>query len=342
MNHLDELRRNRAGVTLIELITVLTIIAFLTSLSLPAVLSSREASRLAACRNNLKQIGIAVQTYEGSWSSFPPSYLAKAGDSPFTNYYGYYSLFTKILPGLGEQAAYNALNFMVDTWPTDGYLAGFVPMAYRSNVINSTVCDLTISVLLCPSDGSPSPRHGCNYRGNTGVGPGMAAWAETPDGGNGVFPELRPVRTSRITDGLSQTASVSERVRGSRRQPIDPSRDMYAQACLAFTADQALACCRISAEDSRLEGFSGSGSFWFWCGRERTLYSHTQTPNGRIPDCVASGSPCSHGMSTARSFHAGGVNTLYCDGSVRFSRNSVALNVWRALGTIAGGEIVSP
>ena len=86
--------------------------------------------------------------------------------------------------------------------------------------------------------------------------------------------------------------------------------------------------------------FRSGGLWWFWTGKDQTLYTHTQPPNGRIVDCLTSGQQPPSGMVTARSMHPGGVNALMGDGSVRFVSDSIDPAVWRGLGTRNGAELV--
>ena len=88
--------------------------------------------------------------------------------------------------------------------------------------------------------------------------------------------------------------------------------------------------------------YTYSGSWWFWTGKECSLYNHTQAPNGHVPDCIHGSCVTSIAMSTARSFHPGGVNLLFGDGSVTFVREGLDQAIWRSLGTRNGGELVDP
>lgn len=105
------------------------------------------------------------------------------------------------------------------------------------------------------------------------------------------------------------------------------------------TADQLITACRLAAR-SNGRSFVDGGRWWFWSGRERTLYNHAQAPNGRVPDCLFWSMISSAGMATARSLHPGGVNVGLGDGSVRFVKDSIVPSVWRAIGTRNGGELV--
>jgi prepilin-type processing-associated H-X9-DG protein len=207
------------------------------------------------------------------------------------------------------------------------------------NPMNATVYTARIGQFLCPSD-QRWPDGGSNYRGNAGVGPVFHMSAEAPDSGNGLFPEVGLVTPGFVPDGLSQTAAFSERVIGAGREwPLRPDRDVFAQMPWAFTADEVLRACRISARPESMGGFPWSGRWWFWTGRERTLYAHAQPPNGRIPDCMYRSGIPSQGMVTARSRHPGGVNVVMGDGSVRFVTDGTAPAIWRALGSRNGRDI---
>ena len=210
----------------------------------------------------------------------------------------------------------------------------------QSNLANATVSGLSLSVFLCPSDGGMFRETGTNYRGNTGIGPAFMVWVETPDSGNGVFPEMEAIRPADIRDGLSHTVAFSEPVRGSgQAKSLDPERDVFRRPGIANTGDQLLKACQVRARPGN-PGYATSGRWWFWTGRGRTLYTHTQEPNGAIPDCSYGNFLPEIDMATARSRHPGGVNAFMADGSVRFVSDTIARAVWRGLGTRNGGELV--
>ncbi len=207
--------------------------------------------------------------------------------------------------------------------------------------INTTALFAHVRIFLCPSDGGPFEVAGNNYRGNVGVGIDYATSAESRDSGNGLFLERGVVRPAFVTDGLSHTAAFSERLRGSNEQarPV-PERDFWSMPSDVATADEALLGCRIAARPGATLVFTVGGRWWFWPGRERTLYSHTQEPNGRVPDCLFPFGVTAAGMATARSWHSGGVCVLMGDGSERFVLETIDRSVWRGLGTRNGGELV--
>ncbi|MGC8639384.1 MAG: DUF1559 domain-containing protein [Isosphaeraceae bacterium] len=333
--------RGGSGFTLIELLVAMGIISILVGLLLPAVQAARETARRSSCSNNLRQIGLAMHGYLAAHSAFAPADMGyyNWGDRPA--YYGYESPLTRLLPYLDQIPLYNAVNFSVGTFPPDTFGMGSLPPdRVALNLMNSTVSTTRLVLFLCPSDRRPPGAPGCNYRGNTGVGPQFDTLSEFPDSGNGLFPECSLVTPARVPDGLSHTAAFSERIIGSG-QPSSPSpaRDMYLLPAFVRTADDLLRACTISVNPA-IAPYTDAGMWWFWTGRERTLYSHTQTPNGRIVDCIAGNCMPAIGMSTAKSFHPGGVNTLMGDGSVRFVPSSISLGVWRGLGTRNGSELV--
>ena len=329
----------RPAFTLIELLVTIGILSILIALLLPAVQSTREAARRSQCQNNLHQIGLALSGYEASNRCFPIVITTKTYSDEI-RYYGIYSVQSRLLLHLDVVPLYNAINFQTGTVPIDTFYFEPSSQLRRLNTANATVYRAGISFFLCPSDGGPFAQAGNNYRGNTGVGPYPEPWAESPDSGNGLFPEMGTVTLSRVPDGLSHTIAFSERLRGSDRQPPDPERDMFKRMGIVHTADQLLIACQIAARPSSTPGYVTNGQWWFWAGRERTLYNHAQVPNGSIPDCTYGAMLPMLDMATARSRHPGGVNVLMGDGSGRFVLDSISQAVWRGLGTRNGRELV--
>jgi prepilin-type processing-associated H-X9-DG protein len=318
---------------------VVGVLCILAALAMPAVQSAREASRRAQCQNNLRQIGLSLNSYHTSYNCFPPSVTTRQR-SDGTFYGGLYSAHLRLLPYLDQVPVYNAANFETGTWPPDTYMVPITDLQLMANLVNATVYQTQINVFLCPSDGGPFAKSGNNYRGNTGVGPRGSPWAESPDSGTGLFPEGGTLSAADVPDGLSHTVAFSERVRGSGKLPPDPERDAFRRLGIVNTADQLLTACRIAARPGNAEGFVDHGRWWFWTGRERTLYNHAQTPNGPIPDCTYGAALPMIDMATARSRHRGGVNVLMGDGSERFVPGSISLEVWRGLSTRYGNELV--
>ncbi len=342
-------RFNRRGFTLIELLVVVGVVSLLMALLLPAVQSAREAARRAQCQNNLHQIGIALQGYETDYQCFPV--CCTNFDVP-TNipgvmipvYTGEFAIHTRLLPYLELRPVYHAINFAAGTTPLDGFAYAITP-EWRSLVsINATALSVRVGTFLCPSDPGPFAETGTNYRGNVGLGPAWGTTAEYRDSDNGLFIQcvwnglLRPAS---VTDGLSHTAAFSERLRGSGQTGSPtPERDFWPMSRHIVSADQLLLGCQVAARPGATPTFTSGGRWWFWQGREWTEYTHTQQPNGRVPDCLFPHMVSAIGMATARSWHLGGVNALMADGSTRFAMETIDRSIWRGLGTRNGGELV--
>ncbi len=226
----------------------------------------------------------------------------------------------------------------------DVFAGGLLPEAPSLVAVNATAQMTRVETFLCPSDGGRFSATGTNYRANVGLGPANDTTAEYRDSDNGLF--IQYVRNglsrpSSVTDGLSHTAAFSERMLGSGQIGWpDPSRDFWPMTPEAASADQTLQACQIAARPEAAPTFTISGRWWFWDGREWTQYTHTQQPNGRVPDCLIPHMIGCFGMATARSRHLGGVNALMGDGSTRFVNETIDLSVWRSLGTRNGAELV--
>ena len=331
--------KRRTGLTLIEVLVVIGIIAMLAALVLPAVQSAREAARRMQCASNLRQLGLALQHYHDVNLTYPPR--SSTGGRPPNVHPGFYSVHARILLYLEQVPLYSAINFEVGTVPLETMaMVGPLPGYEGAIAANMTAASTGVRVFLCPSDPGPWPVAGCNYRGNTGVGPEGYTFAEFRDSGNGLLPEVERVSMASVPDGLSHTAAFSERIRGSGQKHLpDPSHDYFALYAGAKSADQLLLGCRAAARAGSMS-FVDGGRWWFWTGRERTLYNHAQTPNGPVADCLTPNWITGYGMATARSFHPGGVNLAMGDGSVRFASERIDQAVWRGLGSRNGHEPV--
>jgi len=352
--------RTRRGFTLIELLVVIAIIAVLIALLLPAVQSAREAARRAQCVNNLKQIGLAVHNYHSSVNSLP------WGDGPW---WIEWSAHTLLLPYIEQGPIYNAINF-ADTQPIGQ--GSFVINA----PVNTTACYRVISGFLCPSDQDrlTDPNGHNNYMANSGSAPncdyGGNAWAPSwnqPASGpfiyssNGV--DTGPpgfgggsVNLAGVTDGTSNTAAFSERVKaignnfGATTAPFDGSTPTASLATpqavpnnVESTPQAYYQICSQTppvpvGQNQDAANFSDdniSGAMWVSGQPALTRYIHVMPPN--TWSC-RSGLQIAH---VASSHHPGVVNVLFCDGSVRVIKSSINLQTWWALGSRAGHEVIS-
>jgi hypothetical protein len=213
---------------------------------------------------------------------------------------------------------------------------------------NATVQRVSLAYLLCPSDLDrlTAPQGHVNYCTNAGTDHDFASKASP----TGLFAQSpyspSPVRLADIVDGLSQTAAVSERVKGLANasdayDPLLPSSSLVEASGLnAATQDYFRACTRTGPTQGvtlHLNRDIGAlGAYWFYGGPTSSRYNHIMPPNSWS---CASGQ--TDGAYTASSRHPGIVQVLLADGSARIVKQTVAVPVWWALGTRAGGEIVS-
>jgi prepilin-type N-terminal cleavage/methylation domain-containing protein/prepilin-type processing-associated H-X9-DG protein len=355
----------RRGLTLLELLVVIAIIGVLLALLLPAVQQAREAARRIQCANNLKQIGLALHSYHAAVGSLP------WGQGPFGwNDWGAVAL---ALPHLEQAALYDSINFAADLLPArPGCPANVTAQAARLDVL---ICPSDEDRLTNPEGHTNyAGNAGSNplFFGRATAGPAfpVAAVAPTPDG-LFAFVSASPdppfgtvVSFARVTDSLGQTALFSERVKGiGTGNQLDPLRPTTAVAGVArpggtttsgAPADSVpqpyYAACRDApptasnlATDAGPDGVGwyAYGMHW-WTGHPYSgRYNHVMPPNTWSCAYDVNGIINDNGANPASSRHPGSVNVLFVDGSVRSVKESVAVPVWWALGTRAGGEIVS-
>lgn len=325
------------GFTIVELLVSITIIGLLMALVLPAVQSARESARRVTCINHLKQYGAAITGFETTHREFP------AGFGPYQS---------SNQSGLGQSPIAQAISWL--GYPT--YSEFLAPNAYHSPRqydpgLWPAWSRVSIPVLLCPSDqGLP----GTNYVACTGSQPHGNATGEA-GGSKGAFSAIQGKKPGDITDGQSMSVAASERIQSNSAGSYDRDRDIWGTGLNVdwiTDADQMVQLC--GSLNTQPPGFYPHvGWSWDNAAYGAGLYNHLGVPNSPIPDCVSSEVQCppslgtalvpqfsTIGMSTARSRHPGGVNVLFMDGGVRFTSNSVDLHVWRAIGTIASGEVV--
>ncbi len=334
--------RRRRGFTLIELLVVIAIIGVLISLLLPAVQSAREAARRVQCTNNLKQLGLALHSYHDSAGRFPFGGIVLAANHPYVlsgfTRQGHFrwSTLAQLTPFLEKSTVFNAINLAL-------------PILDGASVImpqNSTTNNTIVAEFLCPSDsrGRCLPDYAAsNYMASTGDGVrGNGFGVANPAFGepNGVFFFNSSVSLAQVTDGTGYTAFVSESLigdgsaSGTRSSPVDPAM-VAVQVSGGSPVYTPLSDAECAAASST---FYRRNSAWVQGSYQHALYSHYLTPNSKTLDCYRQQY---HGWKAPRSRHAGGVNVLFGDGTVRFVKDTVSPPTWRALGSKDGGEIVS-
>jgi prepilin-type N-terminal cleavage/methylation domain-containing protein/prepilin-type processing-associated H-X9-DG protein len=294
-----------AGFTLVELLVVITIIGVLLGLLLPAVQAAREASRRSRCGNNLHQLGVAIQSYHSQLGSFPPgAHLHAVEWQPSISWR------VMILPFLEESVAYERIH------PTpDG---GAADWSARS---------LVIDPLLCPSAPLPSGASGAapvsHYSGVSG--PGRTEHRITLESDqcgdiytDGVlFPNSR-TRIAKIEDGTSHTLAIGER--------IYIFRDWMTGAYWVDTPPTQI--CTGASSNIRYPINADVNQFGYYVG------------DGSAP-ASAKLSMLLNDLFFG-SYHPGGAQFCFADGSVHMLSESIDFTVFGDLSTIAGGETTHP
>jgi len=352
-------RRSR-GFTLIELLVVIAIIAVLVALLLPAVQQAREAARRAQCKNNLKQLGLAVANYEGTHTMLPSVYSFGAANS------GNFSVQAQLLGFMDQAGLQSFLDFSLKMQ------IGCCPGDVNAPFVGPT--KTTLSFFRCPSDPGPDlvdVKSGTtggatgatfqyatnNYHINFVTAVGKLYDTRLPS--DGICWANSNVRFRDVTDGISNTSFFAESVIGLPIQSGAPAPTTDAQRRRTYMNVQcAWASSTVppvtpglasgystpvdpnqffAATSAVMNGWSGQrGAGWIH-GREYwTGYHHYHTPNSVIPDMGT----CGYGVFAARSEHAGGIHTLLGDGAVKFVSDNIDLGQWRALGTRNGEDIV--
>lgn len=311
----------RSGFTLIELLVVVFILCILGALIVPAVQSAREAARRATCANNLKQMGLSLQNYAQTCGVYPPVHIL----SDRLSSTDYLSPQLRLLPYLEQGALYSSINISI-AWRE--YLDA-------PSLENRTYRNTVIFTFLCPSDAQVNRMN--NYRLNGGrfnVGNAGRVY----DGPFNIGTTPSPVS---ITDGLSHTVVMSERIAGSfsagRASDMRDLKSSKAVSPIVSDAQYIPVC----VGDPGGIWNPWAGRYWFYAGFANTLYNHNGSPNDLRPTCYTGGATDSGagGLSPPRSNHPGGVNALYGDSHVTNVINSIDTRVWIALGTHDSGDL---
>jgi prepilin-type N-terminal cleavage/methylation domain-containing protein/prepilin-type processing-associated H-X9-DG protein len=372
--------RRPVGFTLIELLVVIAIIAVLIALLLPAVQSAREAARRTQCTNNLKQLGLALANYESATSAYPQGYAQAAPGNVYSiqnldSGWGTYSPHTLILPYMEQGPVYNAVNFSIctETNLDQGIQATAIGTRVQSFLCPSSGLaqgQMYGCLGVAPFDLIRNP--GNNYWAS--VGPCCLPWASAkPPGLFAIVKVGDPglVRISDITDGTSNTIAFGEWKMGdfnsnqlSLQDAIDilqnqvgsfgswsnnVTSSMPTAGLPAFTAF--LNTCQAAAPNSINPGNpnwktnkSTMGRDWSDAQFGHTLGTTFLAPNPPYYNCNMEswgGDFDAPGMYNLSSFHPGGANAAFADGSVRFIKSSTQMNIIWYLGSKAGGEVMS-
>jgi prepilin-type N-terminal cleavage/methylation domain-containing protein/prepilin-type processing-associated H-X9-DG protein len=344
----------RKAFTLIELLVVIAIIAVLIALLLPAVQAAREAARRSQCTNNLKQMGLAMHNYEAGQGAFPPGGESTnfSASPPATQFVDNgWSTLARLLPFMEGSAQFNSMNFAVAYDELSG--------------MNFTASAAVVNVFMCPSavhssgvrdSGDPTDPltktfgygYGYNDYGPTvytdidpnGQGGGSGASAATPFRNknarvNGLLKQGKTA-IAEATDGTSNTIAIGEDA-GRDERFLSPYTEISA-----------------NGGDPRGRGPAGPNSakrYWRWAEPDGGFGVSGQ-PNNKVrpmnettpwqapPGALNTAGNNAGANDELFSFHPGGVNVLFGDGSVKFVKDSVNVKTLRGLVTLSGGEVL--
>ena len=337
----------RRAFTLIELLVVIAIIAILIALLLPAIQQAREAARTSTCRNNLKQIGVALQNYQETYQRFPPSFCIQQGTT-LTGNNGSWSIHGRLLSFMEEASVFQQIRLDI-AW--DAQTGTGVPI-------------LGVPTYVCPSDplgDSVRTKNGSPYVHPQTYGFNFGTWLvwdpSAGRGGDGAFFPNSGLRPRDFTDGMSSTMAVAE-VKAFTpyfRNTSDPGPTVPSSPSGVAALDSG-AQFKLGPDDNDNTGHTE------WCdGRvHHSGITTVFTPNTRVEYLHTDGNTYdvdynsqqegrsttqpTYAAVTARSHHQQMVNVLLLDGSVRSVADSISLPIWRALGTrkrASGEPIVS-
>jgi len=312
----------RRAFTLVELLVVIAIIALLIALLLPAVQSSREAARRTSCSNRLRQLALGCLTFESARRALPPgttrNNIADGGGintvSP--------SWIARILPYIEEQSLHARIDWMVSP---------------GNRPPNNVIPAIVLPALRCPADATPFAQANTgptNYVASVGNRDHILPTSTPHQGAFHVaFDRGRPLKD--FTDGTSKTLLLSECLVNS------PFIKYYGTAGGTGAYNSCLA--GTEPPHTANEGNAGRGATWFMGTNTHDWAFHSTLPPN---DPLTAGGECMlwthQGTYPARSRHAAGVNAARVDGSVGFASDGIDILVWRAAGTVNGGEPAGP
>jgi prepilin-type N-terminal cleavage/methylation domain-containing protein/prepilin-type processing-associated H-X9-DG protein len=305
---------SRKAFTLIELLVVIAIIAILIALLLPAVQQAREAARRTQCRNNMKQLGLALHNYHDTAGVLPPGHIGRC-TTPVLNATG----LTMLLPMLDQGPLYNKFNFSgsVNAYSDMGLTVSDDPMTNG----NGPLVKIVLQAFLCPTDGGstviPSPTGGYGISPmNTGNGGAKTNydfvttstynacdnWSSIPNTVRSMFGDNSRCGLTDVKDGTSNTAMMAE-----------TTRDVYNGGTNAW-GYRGHVMVGMNLASSAINNWT---------------YGATRYPQGQLGSWGYVGS-----------LHAGGMNILMGDGAVRFISENIDTLMRQRLAYMSDGQVI--
>jgi prepilin-type N-terminal cleavage/methylation domain-containing protein/prepilin-type processing-associated H-X9-DG protein len=313
-------RRSRRAFTLVELLVVIAIIGILVALLLPAVQAAREAARRMSCTNNLKQIGLGIQTYHDTYRQLPAGSFTTGLCCSAPNY----STWTiAILPFVEQQPLYEQYNQNLQ----------------NHDPVNRPVVQTLVEVYLCPSD------VGVHQLDSPESGPGSAvqyapgsyraiSGATLAQNGNQFFDHANVANGS---GAKPQWVGAMHVV----RPPVSGDQFPLTQENLAAILDGTSST--LVAAEYHTKTHNRRRTFWAYTYTSYNQSSVQLEKRTLIPDydkCASMGGSDACKRAFA-SLHPGGVNGVFADGSSHFiATDTIDSNIWWALGTIGAGEVI--
>ncbi|WP_437191468.1 DUF1559 domain-containing protein [Planctomicrobium sp. SH527] len=351
----------RRGFTLIELLVVIAIIAILIALLLPAVQQAREAARRSQCRNNLKQLGLAVHNYIDVHNVFPPKRVGTTQTNCYDGDAQYGSGLMRLLPFIEQAALYNEFS-SPQTYGSQAYGA-FGPCEWGPHDSGYRPYQIQMTTYICPSDGGLTSKTSSMAASNYKMSVGDSLATDGTLGNNstgptrGVFGNMGVrVGFADITDGTSNTAMFSERMfpadAGAVGQGIKYN--------VGDTIKDNPSLCRMEVDPNNRKRFT-NGNVTNWGSKmshgatSHVGFTTALPPNS--PACASGSNDAgSHGVFPPSSHHTGGVHVAMADGAVRFVSDNIdagdvtqpgptsigqrsPYGVWGAIGSRSGGEV---
>jgi prepilin-type N-terminal cleavage/methylation domain-containing protein/prepilin-type processing-associated H-X9-DG protein len=332
--------------TLIELLVVIAIIAVLVALLLPAVQQAREAARRSQCKNNLKQLGLALHNYHESFSIFPLNRATRPGNAPTfagSTLYGNCSWITQLLPNLDQSPIFNLINFNDQTTAPIG-VDGNTTVSPGNLVARRTI----LTVMLCPSNPKSNTVTGQSGQGDS--------WGDGLDGGRGdyvgsmgwSFPGHRNCASNNVA---TMWPGVGGLVNPDWSDPDQLDGKLYGcngvmglYGCIKLkditdgTSNTVAVFEDVHWQDKTKPSVLSQDEMWFGPWMVHAFYMPINVqPNASNLTYPGMNYHICHQMS---SNHTGGAHALMADGSVQFFSESMAHVVRMGLGTRDRGEVV--